>query len=116
MGSLRALFVEADDLGEVRGGEAVGAADAGVRDESASGPVFDPPGGTAKGFGDFLGAVETGQGGSALGDRKASYEGRGMSEWCKKGGSLLGGSVLGQRRWAGLVTWRSASAAVREAR
>lgn len=39
-----------------------------------------------------------------------------MSEWCKKGGSLLGGSVLCQRRWAGLVTWRSASAAGREAR
>lgn len=76
-GSDRALFVEADDLGEVFGGEAVGAADAGVRNEAASGTILHPPGGTAEGFGDLLGAVKAGQGGFALGAGVVVYEGRG---------------------------------------
>jgi hypothetical protein len=63
-----------------------GAADAGVRDETAPSTVLDPPGGTAEGFGDFFGAIETGQRGSALGAGKAAYEGRGylgvvQEEW-----------------------------------
>lgn len=60
-GSRRAFFVEPDDLVEVPGGEAVGATDTGVRNEATFGAVLHPPGGTAEGFGDLLGAVEAGQ-------------------------------------------------------
>lgn len=119
-GSPRAFFVEAHDLGEVCGGEAVGAADAGVRDESASGPVLDPPGGTAEGFGDFLGTVETGQWGSALGAGKASHEGRGYVGVVQEGRVLTGweralSAALGEPRHVAVVLCSSTRGETRRA-
>jgi len=65
----RALFVHADDLGEVIIREAVGAADAGERDELSAGTVLHPPGGAAEDGGDFLGEVEAREGGLGVRSR-----------------------------------------------
>ncbi|MBB1256237.1 hypothetical protein H3146_23190 [Streptomyces sp. OF3] len=54
--------MEADDLGEVFGGEAIRTADAGVREETSPGAVLDPPGGAAERIGYLLGAVQAWQG------------------------------------------------------
>jgi hypothetical protein len=96
--------VEADDLGEVFGGEAVCAADADMRNEAAPGAILDPPGRAAEGFGDLLGTVETGQGGLILGAGTVAHEGRGhrgvmQGKWVL---TRLGG-VLGQRCRTNLV-------------
>lgn len=86
----RSLLVEADDLGEVLGGEAVGAANPGVRYQAPSRSVLDPPGRAAEGVGDLLRAVEAGGGasdglwGTSAGvDRcKGAAPGREVGEGC----------------------------------
>lgn len=103
MGALRGprgrLFVDADDLGEVSGGEAVCATDPRVRYQAPARPVLDPPDRAAERLGDLLGAVEAGQGCFALGAGKRACESRGCCGVAQEGwvpNSVVG--VLGQRR------------------
>jgi hypothetical protein len=57
----RPFLEDADDLGEVAGGEAVATAEPGERNPSASGLLLDPPLGAAEDIGDLGGPVEDGQ-------------------------------------------------------
>src|SRR5690606_25472456 len=93
----RPLLVEADDLGEMLGGEAVAAAHPGVRYQAPSRSVLGPPGRAAEGVGDLLGAVEAGRRGVG----RPVEDGRGR-------GSVQGGGSWsrGRGRMRGRLRWR----------
>lgn len=100
----RSLLVEADDLREMGGGEAVGAAHPSKGDLATSGPVLDPPGRAAEHGGDLVGAVKAGQ----------RYVGAWLLSHARSPPSRYGGGrATGQGEWPlgarRFLLWRSSA-------